>query len=191
MPNRLLIDTACSHASLLYSHGDQVFTHTAIRPDRGHDRFIFQTLEKILQQNPSAWASLEDIGVCIGPGRFNGVRVACSIIATFMSILKKSAYVCNSFELLQAADLSPSITGYAIFAKRGYAYYQEKGGLKSDLLVPFIKLPYSTHVLEIEGHYQQQSFFLDLTNMDTLISEGRARSIQRPVDLEPLYCALI
>jgi tRNA A37 threonylcarbamoyladenosine modification protein TsaB len=199
MPKRLLIDTACSQVSVFYGHEgwDQSdpfsmeSLYCATRPEGGHDRFVFDSLHKILAADPHAWKALTSLGVCIGPGRFNGVRVGCSVIATFMAILKLPCYAANSFQILQEMDLSPDIAGYAIFAKKGFAYYQAKGAEQKNVLVPFAELPFTTHVLEIEGDFIQSSTALSLEAFNALINKGQAQILHRPIDIDPLYCALI
>ena len=191
MPNTLLLDTSCSYASVLCTMQDIDFFESKHRPEKGHDHFVFSVLDNIAHQSPDFRSQLEVLGCCIGPGRFNGVRVACSIISTFMSVLGKPAYVCTAFELMRAADIHKHIAGYAIFAKKGFAYYQEADFSRPPQMVSILDLHFNTHVLEIEGSFIQSSAVLDLNLMSDLIQKGQALKIVRAIDLDPAYCALI
>ncbi len=110
-----------------------------------------------------------------------------------MSILKKPAYVLSSFELLKAANI-PGInpSGYAIYAKKGFAYYQSASEKQPRQTLHSIDtLPLDTHTLEIEGSFIQKSSNLDLNNFLKLILAGSACQISKSIEIEPMYCALI
>jgi len=192
MPKMLLIDTACSYATIYHSlEDDLIVEQESHRLTCTHDHFLFHTLHTLAMTSPSIHQEWDIIGVCIGPGRFNSVRVACSVIATFMSVLHKPAYLCTAFELLREADQHEGIEGYAIFAKSGFAYYQSSDFSCAMEMKPIAELSFRMHVLEIEGSFIQHSRKLDLKGLHNLIQQGRALKIDRAIDLEPAYCAML
>ena len=73
----LAFDTSFAHCAAALLIGDTVTTR--IDPmARGQVEHLMPMLEEVLAEAGIAWADLDGIGVCTGPGNFTGTRISVS-----------------------------------------------------------------------------------------------------------------
>jgi len=195
MPKILFIES-CLSQSQVYLRGND--SHNSIRllsetSSTAQDVFIFQSLKTLFPTRES-WSALSGLAVVIGPGRFNAVRVACAIVATLQAVSSLPIYTLRSYDLLDAMSEDKPWKGSAIFAKKGFVYYRERG-LSGD--GDLISLREVSSQSLYWGPPQEDCDFsesverLDLDVFYDLILENKTERVTEPLDLRPAYCALV
>lgn len=75
-PLLLAFDTAAAHCAAVLVRGDRVLATAREAMDRGQAERLLPMIEALLAEAGLAWADLDGIAVCTGPGNFTGLRVA-------------------------------------------------------------------------------------------------------------------
>ncbi len=195
MPNILMLES-CTSYSQLYFRSKQRPINIHIHSEMSgtpQDIFIFQSLKKIFPTKES-WRTLDGLGVIIGPGRFNAVRVSCAIISTLQAISGLPIYTLTAYDLLDRMTLSQPQKGSAIFAKKGFVYYRDRFSKGEGALMKIEDAPRDSVYW---GPLQEDSVFniscqqLDLNVFYDAILENATDCVVEPLALIPAYCALV
>lgn len=79
----LALDTSSARASVAVAEGDRITAIRQFDAPRGRGAEVFAVLEALRPH----WAGLDRIAVGIGPGTYNGLRVACALTGSFQQAL--------------------------------------------------------------------------------------------------------
>jgi tRNA A37 threonylcarbamoyladenosine modification protein TsaB len=191
MKNLLAVDTSLTSCSIYLSLDGKEY-HRHLKNQAAHAEQFFTWLRELSLLEPDLFQRLDMLGLCIGPGRFNGVRVGMTFISSLMALHQLPAHLCTSHQLLAAqSQISLSlIEGYAIFAKYGHAYWCPKNDWMQTSLLSYEQLPTAIVALDlpmiaaIEHHDS-----LDIKNLLSLINNKTSVLIQPDEQIQPLYTA--
>ena len=84
LDNFLAVDTSTTSCSILLILDGQRY-HYALHGQLAHAEQFYTWLNELNQQHPDFFKKLKLLGLCIGPGRFNGLRVGITMISTLMT----------------------------------------------------------------------------------------------------------
>ena len=125
----LAIDTSCRAASVAIVESGEVEPLAMLSRTmaKGHAEALPMMAEEILRAIPGGVASIERIGVTIGPGSFTGIRVGLAFaramgLALGIPVVGISTLAAFAAPLLSAPR--PGVIAAAIDARHGSAYFQ-------------------------------------------------------------------
>ncbi|NBW57735.1 tRNA (adenosine(37)-N6)-threonylcarbamoyltransferase complex dimerization subunit type 1 TsaB [bacterium] len=189
MNNILAVDTSLTSCSIFLRIDGKSY-HRHLKGQAAHAEQFFSWIHELAQIEPNLFQRLNVLGLCLGPGRFNGLRVGMTFITTLMALFKMPAYVCTSHQLLAEQSKKTHVQGYAIFAKYNHAYWCLDNDWMNTSLVSFDKIPENSVVLDmpmvkaVEHHDS-----LDIANIISLINQKKIEIIDDYRDITPLYTA--
>lgn len=127
-PIILAFDTSAAHCAVALFAGG-IFVDERIEPMiKGQAERLFPLCEEMMDKAHIAWADLDAVGVCVGPGNFTGVRVGVSAARGLALSLDKPAIGVSRLEAM-GLDCKGMAT-VVMDARRNRAYVQEfKDGL--------------------------------------------------------------
>jgi tRNA threonylcarbamoyladenosine biosynthesis protein TsaB len=79
----LALDTSTAHASVAVAEDGRITAVRRFDTPRGRGAVVFAALESLRP----LWLGLDRIAVGIGPGTYNGLRVACALAGSFQQAL--------------------------------------------------------------------------------------------------------
>ena len=111
----LALDTSSAQASVAVAQDDAIVAASRFDAPRGRGAELFAVLEDLRD----SWRGLDRLAVGIGPGSYNGLRVACAVAGSFQQALSCEVVVSPSVCLLGIEDEHYFATGDA----RGARFY--------------------------------------------------------------------
>ena len=117
----LALDTSSATASVAVAQDGAIVAARRFEARRGRGAELFAVLEEMRD----AWRGLDRLAVGIGPGSYNGLRVACAVAGSFQSALGCEVVTAPSVCLLAVDDEHYFATGDARGAR---AYWAEIRG---------------------------------------------------------------
>lgn len=111
----LALDTSSAQASVAVAQDGAVLAASRFDAPRGRGAGLFAVLEDLRD----SWRGLDRLAVGIGPGSYNGLRVACAVAGSFQLALGCEVVVAPSVCLLGVGDEHYCATGDA----RGSRFY--------------------------------------------------------------------
>jgi tRNA A37 threonylcarbamoyladenosine modification protein TsaB len=187
--NFLAVDTSSTSCSLILILDGQRY-HRHLKGQAAHAEQFFAWIRELLELEPNLFKRLTSLGLCIGPGRFNGLRVGMTFISTLMALYQLPAYLCTSHQLLAEHSFTKDLDGYAIFAKYEHAYWCLKDNWLNTSLVTFDTLPSKISVMDMPSviaveHHDS----LDIKDILSLINNNNAVLIEHYSQINLLYTA--
>lgn len=182
--NFFAVDTTTTSCSIYLNFYQREYQRS-LSGVSAHAEVFFGWVRELNHLEPSLFAELDLLGLCVGPGRFNGLRVGMTLISTINALKKKPILLCTSHQLMSAiAD--PSIEHFAIFAKYGYAYYCQRDQWNDCKLVKIEDLPRSKlAVMDIPNIKADQIISkINIKNITKIIPIQTVKSHQ---EIVPLY----
>ena len=79
----LAIETSSSHASVAVALGNDIIAERRFQAPRGRGAEVFSILEEMRP----LWQGIDRMAIGLGPGSYNGLRVACAIAGSFQLAL--------------------------------------------------------------------------------------------------------
>lgn len=105
----LALDASSSRASVAVAEDDHITAVRHFDAPRGRGAEVFSVLEDLRP----LWIGLDRIAVGIGPGTYNGLRVACALAGSFQQALGIELVAVPSVCLLETAAESYTAVGDA------------------------------------------------------------------------------
>jgi tRNA threonylcarbamoyl adenosine modification protein YeaZ len=105
----LALDTSSAAASVAVAQNGAIVAARRFEAPRGRGAELFAVLEEMRD----AWRGLDRLAVGIGPGSYNGLRVACAVAGSFQLALGCEVVVAPSVCLLPVDDEHYFATGDA------------------------------------------------------------------------------
>lgn len=96
----LAIETSSAKASVAVGQEGRLVESRSFDAPRGRGAEIFAVLEEVR----AAWTGLDRLAVGIGPGSYNGLRVACALAGSFRMALQIELVAAPSCCLLDVED---------------------------------------------------------------------------------------
>ena len=96
----LAIETSSAKASVAVRQGGHLIESRSFDAPRGRGAEIFAVLEEMR----AAWKDIDRLAIGIGPGSYNGLRVACALAGSFQMTLKIELVAAPSCCLLDVKD---------------------------------------------------------------------------------------
>lgn len=138
----LAIDTAFVACSAAILRGDDVLWADQKIIGKGHSEILPPMVAAGLKTAGVAPASIDRIGVVIGPGAFAGVRVGLAFARAFRLGLKADVAGVSSNEALAASLASGDGMIAPVFdARRGQVYAALYGAALDEVVAPFVAAP--------------------------------------------------
>ncbi len=135
--NSLIID--CSFGMNLYVlNGEKEYLYINSDQQKHSDEILIE-LEKLLNEAGLKISDIQNIGVCIGPGSFTGVRVAISVCKGLAIGLGAKVFACSNLDLFEIKNIERAVLVLDGFAKFVYARVFENGSFK-DACVEFSEI---------------------------------------------------
>lgn len=119
----LALDTSSAAAGVAVAQDGTIVAARRFEAPRGRGAELFTVLEEMRD----AWRGLDRLAVGIGPGSYNGLRVACAVAGSFQLVLGCEVVTAPSVCLLPVDDEHHFVTGDARGAR---AYWAEVRGRK-------------------------------------------------------------
>lgn len=117
----LALDTSSAVAGVAVAQDGAIVAARRFEAPRGRGAELFAVLEEMRD----AWRGLDRLAVGIGPGSYNGLRVACAVAGSFQLALGCAVVVAPSVCLLPVDDEHYFVSGDARGAR---AYWAEVRG---------------------------------------------------------------
>jgi tRNA threonylcarbamoyladenosine biosynthesis protein TsaB len=117
----LALDTSSAASSVAVAQDGAIVAGRRFEAPRGRGAELFAVLEEMRD----AWRGLDRLAIGIGPGSYNGLRVACAMAGSFQLALGCDVVVAPSVCLLPVDDEHYFVTGDARGAR---AYWAEVRG---------------------------------------------------------------
>ncbi len=186
MNNFFAVDTTTTSCSIYLKIYDREYIRS-LSGQPAHAEVFFGWVRELVQLEPHLFEDLDQLGLCIGPGRFNGLRVGMTLISTINALKKKPILTCTSHQLMSAiAD--DSIQHFAIFAKYGYAYYCERDKWTDCELIKIEALPKSNLAVmdlpDVEG-----AQIIPSINIKDILKIKPIQNLSEHQEIMPLYVA--
>ncbi len=105
----LAIDTSSAEASVAVCQDGTIIAASRFEAPRGRGAELFTVLEDLRD----SWRGLDRLAVGIGPGSYNGLRVACAVAGSFQLALGCEVVAVPSVCLLDVDDEHYFVTGDA------------------------------------------------------------------------------
>lgn len=96
----LSLDTSTHYASVALCSEDEVHAEYTWSSMNNHSTELLQYMQKIIKEQKMTWQQIDAIAVAIGPGSFNGVRVALATAKTLAFALQKPLVGVNTLECI-------------------------------------------------------------------------------------------
>lgn len=124
--NVLCIDTANGNCTIVLSKNQTIFLSHNVNEPNPAER-LFHSIHSLMQQATITYSQIDIIGVVIGPGSFNGTRIAISAALGIAQVIGKPIVTINILELFvysqnQLRDCDKVIG--IIDARKNQFYYQ-------------------------------------------------------------------
>jgi tRNA threonylcarbamoyladenosine biosynthesis protein TsaB len=120
------LDTCLAACSVAVRDGDRVLAHACEVMARGHQERLAPMAERVMAEAGLPFASLQRIGVTVGPGSFTGLRVGLAFAKGLASALDIPLVGVGALEALAAE--APEAHGGLVFAvidaRRDQVYLQ-------------------------------------------------------------------
>lgn len=111
----LALDTSSARAGIAVAQDGKILVVAHFEAPRGRGAGLFAALEDLRE----SWRGLDRLAVGVGPGSYNGLRVACAVAGSFQLALGCDVVVAPSVCLLGIDDEHYFVTGDA----RGARFY--------------------------------------------------------------------
>lgn len=111
----LALDTSSSEASVAVVQDGNLLVAARFEAPRGRGAELFTVLEDLRD----SWRGLDRLAIGIGPGSYNGLRVACAVAGSFQLAIGCEVVVAPSVCLLAVGEEHHFVTGDA----RGARFY--------------------------------------------------------------------
>lgn len=121
--NSIIIDCSAG-MSLFVLKGEEIFSYVDENEKRHTDDLLVE-LDNLLKQAGLMIADIQNIGVCVGPGSFTGVRVAISVCKGLCVGSKMRLFALENFDIYKA-DTSDYILVLEGFSNFVYVRKNEK-----------------------------------------------------------------
>lgn len=119
----LAIDTSTNYACLALADGDTLLAELNWRVGRQHGSETLDRIRALLRDQRATMSQLDGIAVALGPGSFNGVRVAVAIAKSLSFALGAPLYGIPTLDMIAwGARLSANPIWALIDAGRGEIY---------------------------------------------------------------------
>lgn len=79
----LAIEISCANGSVAVAENGRILAEVRFEAPRGRGAKVFSALEQLRPQ----WAGLARVAIGLGPGSYNGLRVACALASSFQAAL--------------------------------------------------------------------------------------------------------
>ena len=188
--NFLAVDTSTTSCSIYLQYNGKEIIYELFG-QATHACQFFSWIAEIKKEHPNVFEELDSLGVCLGPGKFNGVRVGVTFIATLMVEYNLPVWTCTSHQLLAArsSNLLQS-NRLAIFAKYGHCYVVQKGNWQEIKLLPFEEIDKETITFEIPSMQSLEDHQkISIIDIKTLIKNNEAVLLKDVQEIEILYGA--
>lgn len=116
------LDTCLAACSVAVRDGERVLAHASEVMARGHQERLAPMAERVMAEAGLRFASLERIGVTVGPGSFTGLRVGLAFAKGLSSALGVPLAGVGALEALAAE--AEGLVFAAIDARRDQLYLQ-------------------------------------------------------------------
>ena len=103
------IDTSDTHLGVTILQNDKLILQSEEPKKKGNDR-LFPLIHEMFQDKNLFWNRMKVIGVCVGPGNFNGIRVGVSAARGLSLSLGIPAIGVNKFTALALGYEDPLLT---------------------------------------------------------------------------------
>ena len=120
----LALDTALAATSVAVLDGDKVLAVRCEPMERGHQERLAGIVRDTMAEAGIGFASLNRIGVTVGPGSFTGLRVGLAFAKGLALALDIPCVGVGTLEALAASVAAPGLVGAVIDARRGQVYLQ-------------------------------------------------------------------
>lgn len=125
--NSLIID--CSDGMSIYVvSGSKVFSSVE-NDQKKHTDNLLLVVDELLEKAKLKISDIQNVGVCIGPGSFTGIRVAVSVCKGICIGTGAKAFVCSNFDIFSFGEKRPAI--YVLEAFSNYVYTRKFDGTNS------------------------------------------------------------
>lgn len=118
----LALDTSSAAASVAVAQDGEIVAVRRFEAPRGRGAELFALLEEMRD----AWRGLDRLAVGVGPGSYNGLRVACAVAGSFQLALGCDVVVAPSVCLLPVEDDHYFATGDARGARVYWAEVRQR-----------------------------------------------------------------
>ncbi len=98
----LALDTSNRRASIALCSEDDVYGEYTWFIDSNHSVELLTRIQRLITECHSTMSQIEGIAVAIGPGSFNGVRVALSTAKTLAFVLQKPLFGISTLDIIAA-----------------------------------------------------------------------------------------
>jgi tRNA threonylcarbamoyladenosine biosynthesis protein TsaB len=99
-PLILAFDTSAAHCAAALLSGGRVRARREEAMAKGQAERLMPMLEEVLDEAGVAWAGLDAVAVCVGPGNFTGLRLSVAAARGLALSLGKPAVGVTRFEAL-------------------------------------------------------------------------------------------
>lgn len=129
----LALELSSASASVAVAQHDHVLETRRFNAPRGHGAEVFSMLEQMRE----TWRGIDRLAIGIGPGSYNGLRVACAVAGSFQMALRIELAAAPSCCLLDVLDDEYSVIGDARGGRLWCAHIRERRLVgEIDLLTP-------------------------------------------------------
>ena len=119
--NTLILDCSCGMGVYLIKD-NEVFSYADLNQAKHSDELL-QVVDKLLIQSELKIKDVENIGICIGPGSFTGIRVAISLAKGLVVGTGAKIFTLTNFDIYDVIDKENSyliLDGFSsiVYARR-------------------------------------------------------------------------
>ena len=182
MTKLIAFDTSQAHCAAALAIGDRIVTRVDDMK-RGQAEHLMPMLEEMLGSEGLAWADLDGIGVCTGPGNFTGIRISVAAARGLALGLGKQAIGVDAFDAHALGHDDP--LHVALPAPRGQAFVKQF----SDSQPPEVFIhPADTPLPEVIALKPAATFIADLARI-AVTRLGQPAPAPAPLYLRPADAA--
>ncbi len=131
--NSLIID--CSSGMSVYLIKNDVINSYVDVNQKKHTDELLVTVDSLLQEADIKINEIDNIGVCVGPGSFTGIRVAISICKGLTVGKKINVVSMNNFDIYDVNDSKKHCIILDGFSKYVYVRLFDNGDIKEDCML--------------------------------------------------------